>query len=697
MRTRNVKPASTRAAPSPSRSRARGRFGDRTSDLGQAALVLVVALTVAMTTVGGVLVSNISNNDPILKQASIQRYAYRALASGLNAYQSIINADPYLAACNANTNVGGSNAQAQCAGISYQTWSQVPGTDTGNGVIPEYYKFDNPEEIIDPTTQALIYLEVQVVGAAGLGGGKDVYYSTVAKFTPANGFLDNVWWSNYESSPSNGQPLSATNACSYYWATGYNNSGDCTPVYFANNNKITGPVFSNDSIFVDSGPNFGTGYGVTTADPKCQFVDPLDGTHGQAPTGSGNNNCTLAATQDVGTYSAALSSFGADNLEPIPHDNQSLENYAEQGGCFYTGPTTITLSAAGMVVSSPGTTSNASGDSNGSSHLNDFSTDTSVCPVNNTTPVALPNNGVIYVGQDPTPVAGANPFDGVTTHTGCPYGYSQCTIDNQTSVSVGSSVADPSCGGCYYGQTGTPDSEGDAFVSGTLSGHLTIGSANDVIIDGPITYNDCTWTGTASQSNCNYNNASTGINDTLGLIAYNYVEIDRPISSPNGSILPNCGTSGAQAAPLCDPAGKNNGGLTIDASLLALQQSFFVNNYSQGGTEGNLTIYGSVQQDARGAVGTFNGSQSVSGYDKVYLWDPRLQLYSPPFYLTPGTASWALTSSAESYNGTEPVCPPVQATPTKANGTTQYPYPTYPPTVANGSTTAGTGTCSAAS
>ena len=107
--------------------------------------MLVVALTVALTIVGGVMVSAISNNDPILKQASIQRYAYRALQSGLNAYQSAINANPYLAACNSNTNAGQPAAQAQCAGINYQTWSQVPGTDTGNGVIPEYYKFDNPQ------------------------------------------------------------------------------------------------------------------------------------------------------------------------------------------------------------------------------------------------------------------------------------------------------------------------------------------------------------------------------------------------------------------------------------------------------------------------------------------------------------------------------------------------------------------------
>ena len=152
------------------------------SDAGQAAIVLVVALTVAMTTVGGVMVSTIVNNDPILTQTSIQRYAYRALDSGVNAYQDVINANPYLAACNSTTNSGAANATAQCAGSQLPDLVRGPGTGVGNGVVPEYYKFDNPHEIIDATTNAITYLDVQIVGAAGFAG-KDVYYSTVAKFT----------------------------------------------------------------------------------------------------------------------------------------------------------------------------------------------------------------------------------------------------------------------------------------------------------------------------------------------------------------------------------------------------------------------------------------------------------------------------------------------------------------------------------
>jgi hypothetical protein len=674
---------------SPLSRRSWSERSQRLQDAGQAALVLVVALTVVLLTIGGVMVTTISNNDPIIKQASIQRYAYRALSSGLNAYQSAINADPYLAVCNSNTNYpNGANKNAQCSGLSYQTWSQVPGTDTGSGVIPEYYMFDNPQEVLDPTTKALTYLEVQIVGAAGFSG-KDVYYSTVAKFSPANGFLDNVWWTNFESS---GDP----STCRYWWATNYSNSGSCTPVYFTGSDNITGPVFSNDSIFVDGGPSFGSGFGVTTADPSCLFVDPLDGTNGKAPSPAGSNtNCALAASRDVGSsnYSAALSSNGASNFEPIPQDNQSLANYAKQGGCYYTGPTTITLSSAGMIVSSPGTSADVSGNSNGTGQTNDFATDTSVCPVNNTTASALPINGVIYVAGAPAGSTTAhNPFDGVTVTSGCPRGSSSCLIDNQTNTNNTCAQS----GGCYYGATGAPDTEGDAFVSGNLSGQLTIGALNDVVIDGPITYADCAgnWAGVASESNCSYLNASTATNDSLGLIAYNYVEVNRPVDA-NGNILPNCGTSGAQAAPLCDPSTASGNNLTIDASLLGLQQSFIVNNYDQTPVEGNLIVYGSIQQNSRGTIGTFDPrtGNATSGYSKQYFWDSRLQLYSPPYYLTPGTQSWALTSSALTYTGSEPPCPLPLATPIASS----IPYPAYPASTATAAGTSTTSACPAAS
>ena len=186
------------------------------------------------------------------------------------------------------------------------------------------------------------------------------------------------------------------------------------------------------------------------------------------------------------------------------------------------------------------------------------------------------------------------------------------------------------CSGCYYGQTTNPDAEGDAFVNGSLSGELTIGTANNVIVDGNISYYDCSgrWTTgqSGAQNSCPYN--SGGTNDSLGLIANEYVEINRPVTSPNGSVL----SSSAEPLPLCDPSDGTTG-VSIDAAVLALNESFVVNNYGLGGTEGPLDIYGSVQQFGRGPVGTFGNNPS--GYVKHYTWNPLLNYVSPPSYLVP--------------------------------------------------------------
>src|SRR5581483_6425770 len=120
-----------------------------------------------------------------------------------------------------------------------------------------------------------------------------------------------------------------------------------------------------------------------------------------------------------------------------------------------------------------------------------------------------------------------------------------------------------------------------------------------------------------------------------------YAEVGRPIlaSSSGGgnpTIAPSCaGTPGAT----CDPSNGSNG-ITIDAAVLALNESFVVNNYGDGGVEGPLTVYGSIQQFARGPVGTFNNNTPSTGYEKHYTWDPLLDFLSPPSYLAPNTLSW---------------------------------------------------------
>ena len=229
--------------------------------------------------------------------------------------------------------------------------------------------------------------------------------------------------------------------------------------------------------------------------------------------------------------------------------------------------------------------------------------------------------------------------------------------------------------------------------TGPFRGSSQSGTANNVVVDGNITYGDCTnsiWTTTPAQSLvsapseglCPY--VPGGPNDSLGLIADKYVEVNRPIqassSANNPTVLPAC----ASPAAICDPSGtqpdSEPNGITIDAAVLALTQSFVVNNYGSCGSEGNLFVYGSIQQFARGPVGTFNNQYQnttcdggLYGYQKHYTWDPLLDFVSPPSYLAPTTAPWSIGSVAANPNtGTVTVCPPLQAPYGQTGSITQY-------------------------
>ena len=155
---------------------------------------------------------------------------------------------------------------------------------------------------------------------------------------------------------------------------------------------------------------------------------------------------------------------------------------------------------------------------------------------------------------------------------------------------------------------------GDANVQGTLAGQLTIASQNDIIIKGNLLYH-----------------TYPGGTDVLGLIANNNIDIYHPV---NGSGV-------NQAGSLADP--------TVDAAMLALDHSFFVQNWTKGAPLGNLTINGVITQEYRGAVGTFSGSPPViqTGYNKNYTYDTRLKYLSPPYFLSPTQSAWQRISYSE--------------------------------------------------
>ena len=206
----------------------------------------------------------------------------------------------------------------------------------------------------------------------------------------------------------------------------------------------------------------------------------------------------------------------------------------------------------------------------------------------------------------------------------------------------------PACSGCYYGQTTNPDAEGDAFVNGSLSGELTIGTANNIIIDGNISYADCSGRWTTGQSGaqdfCPYN---AGGHQRLARADRQRVRRSQPPGDLAGNgerSLPSCaGTPGA----LCDPSDGTSRNLASTRPCWpSPSPSWSTTTASQqpdNGTEGPLDLYGSdpaISHVARSAP-----SVAIQPVTSSTTPGTRCSNYvSPPSYLVPSTASWDLTS-----------------------------------------------------
>lgn len=145
---------------------------------------------------------------------------------------------------------------------------------------------------------------------------------------------------------------------------------------------------------------------------------------------------------------------------------------------------------------------------------------------------------------------------------------------------------------------------GNAYVHGSYGNNLTIGAANDIIVDEDLT------------------RASNDL--LLGLVANNFVRVYHPCASF---------TNGAGSIP----------DLTIQAAILALKHSFLVDNWACGASLGRLNVEGAIAQYYRGPVGTSGGT----GYLKNYTYNRRLKYREPPFFLDPQQASWRISRQSE--------------------------------------------------
>ncbi len=141
---------------------------------------------------------------------------------------------------------------------------------------------------------------------------------------------------------------------------------------------------------------------------------------------------------------------------------------------------------------------------------------------------------------------------------------------------------------------GVISSTGRIDVEGVVKGQVTLHSESLIEIDGDITY----------FTNPLVDSTST---DMLGIVSEDNVRIDVNAHSASGTQ-----------------------DLDIHASIMALNTSFYVENYSSYSPRGTLNLLGGLIQKNRGPVGTFSGSSIVSGYSKNYQYDGRLKGTIPP-------------------------------------------------------------------
>jgi len=143
--------------------------------------------------------------------------------------------------------------------------------------------------------------------------------------------------------------------------------------------------------------------------------------------------------------------------------------------------------------------------------------------------------------------------------------------------------------------TGVIYSTADVRVKGILDGRVSIYSGQSIYIDDDMVYKD------SARDN-------PDSNDLLGLVA-------------NDNIVVADNTA-------------NNDDAYIEASMIAMTGEFMAENHRNRDVSGTLYITGSVMQSDRGAVATFDWADGsiLSGFQKNYVYDERLQGVSPPYF-----------------------------------------------------------------
>lgn len=302
--------------------------------------------------------------------------------------------------------------------------------------------------------------------------------------------------------------------------------------------------------------------GGSAADP-VEVSGPPPGWFSAGEIPNSNSSCSGSSKNFQGTLTA-----NSAVLKPPP-TNEELAGVA---GAKYKGQVRICLSGTSMTVMTY-SEANSCKSPSGIKYSG-----------------AIPANGVVYVESGPACSKEYSPFN--------------------TSYEI--TALNSECG--------------NAYVEGTYTGQLTIGTYNDIIVTGGLCLESC-------ETKMPFKGEGV-----LGLVANNFVRIYHPEPYKIEKIKNSKGEVEEKKVYECKNGTGSNTNETIDAAILAISHSFIVDNYSCGSELGTLTVNGAIAQNYRGVVGTTGGN----GYVKSYNYDSRLKYIEPPSFIAPEKTAWVI-------------------------------------------------------
>ena len=562
----------------------------RTRDDEGSALLVVLGMMMVLTLIVTVAATLAMRTASFARHSNDWNAALAAAEAGVDDYLARLNRDDNYWV----TSPDCTNVAMQKPNVSRCSWGST--TAIGWADVPHSDRAEFHYDVVTTSTPVNGTIKLTSTGRVGSvtrtvstvlrrgGFGEFLYYTVYETIDPANEAvygLNNATaqdkCSNYAWDPTTPRPKNQ----SIGGVTG------CVNIQFGDNDKINGPLHTNDTILTGGNPLFqGT---VTTSDPACQ---PVNGVARPATSCYAKNGTSNPQFDKGINYRAEVelpTSIGdlSQHVDPTKTSTP---------GCLYTGPTRIKLIDDGstyskMKVWSPFTISGINAGCGGTRP--------------NGVTVTIPNNNLVMVRNVPS-----NEATSATSVacTGGAIGDGYPLTDD-----INRKLNEANCG------------YGTLYVEGQLAGRLTFSAANNIVITGDLTYSG----------------GKTGL-DALGLIAENSVKIYHPVKSTcSNPFSSSCSNYTELSRPNGAGIFKN---AKVYAAILTLQHSFTVQMYDEASNLGTLSVFGTIAQRFRGPVGLAGGT----GFTKSYEYDTRLRYSPPPFFLDPVRSSWGVKAYGES-------------------------------------------------